>query len=229
MAQAQFLGNVMVVGNGQDAAGGTYALAGDDHGSVVKRRILEEDVLDKPLVDARIDKIARIYDIVKTYASLYHHEGAHLAARHIHTRQHDGHNGLLVNEFLLVLAAYHEQLSELLEALMGTKRVKKSAYLFLKEHYQADYTHAYQLVHNGTKEPHLEHLAHEEPHHYEHDYAYEDIERTALLHQSVDVIEHQCDKKNVDVILAAALREDGIGFAVMNRMFKSAGYNIREV
>lgn len=38
-----------------------------------------------------------------------------------------------------------------------------------------------------------------------------------------------CDKANVDVILAAALREDGIGFAVMNRMFKSAGYNIKEV
>lgn len=38
-----------------------------------------------------------------------------------------------------------------------------------------------------------------------------------------------CDKANVDVILAAALREDGIGFAVMNRMFKSAGYHIKEV
>ena len=37
------------------------------------------------------------------------------------------------------------------------------------------------------------------------------------------------DKSGVDVILAAALREDGIGLAVMNRMFKSAGYNIREV
>ena len=38
-----------------------------------------------------------------------------------------------------------------------------------------------------------------------------------------------CDKKGVDVILAAALKEDGIGFAVMNRMFKSAGYHIKEV
>lgn len=37
------------------------------------------------------------------------------------------------------------------------------------------------------------------------------------------------DKSGVDVILAAALEEDGIGLAVMNRMFKSAGYNIREV
>ena len=38
-----------------------------------------------------------------------------------------------------------------------------------------------------------------------------------------------CDKVGVDVILAAALKEEGVGFAVMNRMFKSAGYNIVEV
>ena len=38
-----------------------------------------------------------------------------------------------------------------------------------------------------------------------------------------------CDKADVDLILAAALPENGIGFAVMNRMFKSAGYNIKEV
>lgn len=37
------------------------------------------------------------------------------------------------------------------------------------------------------------------------------------------------DKSGVDVIMAAALEEDGVGLAVMNRMFKSAGYNIREV
>ena len=37
------------------------------------------------------------------------------------------------------------------------------------------------------------------------------------------------DKMDVDVIFATALAEDGIGLAVMNRMFKSAGYNIREI
>lgn len=37
------------------------------------------------------------------------------------------------------------------------------------------------------------------------------------------------DKTDVDVIFATALAEDGIGLAVMNRMFKSAGYNIREI
>lgn len=38
-----------------------------------------------------------------------------------------------------------------------------------------------------------------------------------------------CDRRGVDVILARALNEEGVGFSVMNRMFKSAGYNIVEV
>ena len=37
------------------------------------------------------------------------------------------------------------------------------------------------------------------------------------------------DDENVDVILAAALPEEGLGFSVMNRMLKSAGYNVVEV
>lgn len=37
------------------------------------------------------------------------------------------------------------------------------------------------------------------------------------------------DKSGVDVIIAAALEENGVGLAVMNRMLKSAGYNIREI
>jgi len=38
------------------------------------------------------------------------------------------------------------------------------------------------------------------------------------------------DAKDVDLILAGALSDtDGVGFAVMNRMFKSAGYNIVRV
>lgn len=36
----------------------------------------------------------------------------------------------------------------------------------------------------------------------------------------------QADKEGADVILAAALDEDGLGFSVMNRMFKSAGFNV---
>ena len=40
----------------------------------------------------------------------------------------------------------------------------------------------------------------------------------------------ELDKENVDLILAGALSDiDGVGFAVMNRMLKSAGYNIVRV
>ncbi|MGN0659225.1 MAG: L-threonylcarbamoyladenylate synthase [Emergencia sp.] len=39
----------------------------------------------------------------------------------------------------------------------------------------------------------------------------------------------QADEEGADVILAAALTEKNIGFSVMNRMLKSAGYNIRKV
>ncbi|MCQ4636739.1 L-threonylcarbamoyladenylate synthase [Anaerovorax odorimutans] len=40
----------------------------------------------------------------------------------------------------------------------------------------------------------------------------------------------EMDKQNVDLILAGALSDtDGVGFAVMNRMLKSAGYNIVRV
>lgn len=40
----------------------------------------------------------------------------------------------------------------------------------------------------------------------------------------------ELDEQNVDLILAGALSDkDGVGFAVMNRMLKSAGYNIAKV
>ena len=37
------------------------------------------------------------------------------------------------------------------------------------------------------------------------------------------------DEEGADAILAAALPEEGVGFSVMNRMLKSAGYHIEHV
>jgi L-threonylcarbamoyladenylate synthase len=39
----------------------------------------------------------------------------------------------------------------------------------------------------------------------------------------------EADSEHADVILAAALPEKGVGFSVMNRMLKSAGFNIKKV
>ena len=39
----------------------------------------------------------------------------------------------------------------------------------------------------------------------------------------------EADKEDADVILAAALPQKGVGFSVMNRMLRSAGFNVRNV
>ena len=42
MAQTEGLGDVIVMGYGEDAACGTNALLADDHGTIVEGRVLEK-------------------------------------------------------------------------------------------------------------------------------------------------------------------------------------------
>ena len=76
------LGNVHVVAHWQDAAGGRDASAGDDHGPVVQRRVLEEDVLDQAHVDVGVDDVAGLLVVVQGHFLLQDYEGAGLGARH---------------------------------------------------------------------------------------------------------------------------------------------------
>ncbi len=58
------------------------------------------------------------------------------------------------------------------------------------------------------------------------------FEEKAFIEAAHDFFSHlrELDGQDVDLILAGALSDtDGVGFAVMNRMFKSAGYNIVRV
>ena len=57
---------------------------------------------------------------------------------------------------------------------------------------------------------------------------FDDAEHKAAAHQFFANL-READREGADVILAAALKEEGVGFSVMNRMLKSAGYNIRKV
>lgn len=58
--------------------------------------------------------------------------------------------------------------------------------------------------------------------------AFNDKDQKAAAHQFFARL-READKSGADVILAAALREEGVGFSVMNRMLKSAGYNIKKI
>ena len=168
-------------------------------------RVLEEDVLNESLVDACVDKVARVYDVVKSQATLYYDERSHFASRHVHTCHNDRHDSLLVYSRLR-LAAHEEEAHNGLEPLMRTQRIQKASYLFLKQYDKAYYTYANQLVHNSSKQAHLQHLANKEPHQHKYYDADDDVERTALLHQSVEVVKHQGDEKNVDYVFYSKVK-----------------------
>ena len=113
MAQSKLLGDVEIVADGQDAAGGEDAVLADNHSSVVERRVLEEDVLDEPLVDVRIDGLASADDIGQRGIALDDDECSHLALRHLHACHHDGHDVALELFPVFVLGVLgHEVLQE---------------------------------------------------------------------------------------------------------------------
>lgn len=56
-----------------------------------------------------------------------------------------------------------------------------------------------------------------------------DEDRETMAAHEIFAMLRQADREGADVILAAALPQRGVGFSVMNRMLKSAGFNVREV
>ena len=90
---------------------------------------------------------------------------------------------------------------------MGTQLIEKLADLFLEQYDQADNTHAGQLAEYAAQELHLQHLGDKEPDEDKHDDAIEHVQRTALLHQPVDVVKHQGDQEDVYDILDSKLKK----------------------
>ena len=61
---------------------------------------------------------------------------------------------------------------------MGSEVIQELPDVILEEHDQGDHTDADQLVENGTKQPHLQHLRHEQPRDDKHQDAIKHIQRT---------------------------------------------------
>ena len=74
VAQAKFLWYVVVVTDGQDASCCTYALVHYHHRTIMERRVLKEDVLDEPLIDACVEDVSRVDNVVKTDGTLNNYE-----------------------------------------------------------------------------------------------------------------------------------------------------------
>ena len=112
----------MVVRYWQNTSSCTNALASNNHSTIVQWRVLEKDVLNESLVNACIDKVARVYDVVKSQATLYYDERSHFASRHVHTCHNNRHDSLLVYSRLR-LVAHEEETHNGLEPLMRAQRI----------------------------------------------------------------------------------------------------------
>ena len=131
MAQTKLAGYAETMRHGQYAAGCLHSLVRDYHGTVVKWRVLEEDILNQTLVDAGVYHVAGIDNIVEGYAAFDDDKAADIVLGHVHASHHYGQYCLLV--FLYRLVTIGEKLLHQTEALVGTDGVEEFSYLFLKE------------------------------------------------------------------------------------------------
>ena len=110
---------------------------GDD-GTVVQRRVLEEERLDEGARSKRIDSLAGVDELLHFVLPLEDDQGAGFRLRHVHA-------GVDVGFIVDRLAGVHvvapelEALPErLVELRLGAEEEKKLAYLGLEDDYQGD-------------------------------------------------------------------------------------------
>ena len=151
VAQSQFLRDVEVVADGQDTASSTDTLADNHQGTVVERRVLEEDVLYELLADAGIDFLTRSHDIVQRCGALYDYQGAHLLLAHRHAGHDDGHDGTLQLLCILLSVVVGKEASQGPHALVAANVVEKLADVLLEQDDESDDTHRHQLVENAAQ------------------------------------------------------------------------------
>ena len=104
VAEAERLGDVVVVRNGEDAPRGLDALVGDNHRAVVQRTVFEEYVLYEALVDVGVDNVARTDNLAQADTALDDNQCPRLLPPHVHASHNDGEDVFAVRRLLSVAA-----------------------------------------------------------------------------------------------------------------------------
>lgn len=180
MAQPEMARHVGVVAHGQNTTGGFDAIVGYDHGAVVERGILEEDIFDKTGVDARIDDIARHLVTLQGYAALYHDKCAGMALRHIDAGVNDGKYDFMHRLFLPVgIGTLHsEEFAQKTPALSISELDEQALDLIGEEDHDDEQAEAYKLIEYRAYQFHFKYLRSHYPHHDKSQNAVEEIKRT---------------------------------------------------
>ena len=111
MAKTEFLGNVQIVGNGQDTASSLDAIAGNNHSAIVQGRILEEEVFYQSLIDAGVEALTCGHNIVERCCALDDNQCSDLLFAHAHTGHHNRHDDLFQFLGILFFLVYREETS----------------------------------------------------------------------------------------------------------------------
>ena len=186
--QPQFLGDIQIVRNGQDAASRLDAVFTDHHGAIVEGTVLEEDIFNQSLVDIGIDDVARAHHVVKRHVMLNHNQRPHLLLTHAHAGHHDGQHIFMPQVLLLGTG---EEAYQRTGILMRTQRQQEAANLLLEDDNQGYHTHTDQFIEDGPQQPHLQHLRHHQPEQDKDQDARKDIDRPRSLHQLIAVVEQE--------------------------------------
>ena len=206
MAQSQFLRNIKIVADRQDAPGRPDTFIGDEHGTVVERGVLEKNIFNQALVEIGINLVARFCHLTQRRLTFDNNQRPLLTLTHTHTGQHHRHNSLLVG-LVVLIAVGGEEFQQTGCMLVGTYIVEKLADVLLKEYDESNDSYTHEFVHDGTEQPHLENLGNKEPHHHKHHDAHEDVERPRLLHQFIDIVEDDSHQQDVNHVFQSKIKK----------------------
>ena len=150
-------GNVRAVGHRQLAAGGGDMVSHDDHGAVVQRRILEEDIHDEPAVDIGFKTVSGGHIVLHGGFMLQNDEGSGLFGRHGADGLYQFLHALGAHDFLFDAQQPVEQLAGApREARLHRKSVEQMADFRLEQDDEGQHTHIQEGVQQHRHHAHVQ-------------------------------------------------------------------------
>lgn len=191
VAQTERARYVAVVAHRQDTAGAAYAVAVDDHRSVVERGVLEKYILYQSRVDVGVDDVTALLIALERHFLPDHYQRACLGLGHIHAGVDDGEH-IFAGVVLATCLFVTEERFEKSPALMVAELDKETLDLILKQYHQHKQSYSHKLIEDSAYKLEVEYLGGKHPHHYERKHSKEDIDRAALFHDAVEIEEQEC-------------------------------------
>ena len=163
----------------------------------MKRRVLEENILDKPAIDAGVDLVARVKNVTqsgpvsdndqRTRPGLAHFPAGRRQFFQL-PRRHAG---------LLRLTEQFFEYALLCRSGAGTDALQETADFRLEDHQQGHHAHAQHLSQDERKQLHS-HSPRSDPYHIQQQDTQEDIDRRRAADHPDQPVDEQADHQHVD-------------------------------